>query len=363
MPGRLALSALVTLLVAQAGCATRLDFDAVSAGWDTERDAGAAMDAASESASDAGARGQTDAEVAEAGRAPLDAGHTDKPLDAGAAALVDAAQADAGQAQADALTPTSDAAVDPALFSCAKLTPAPLLCDDFESLDDLQGAAFIVPEAAGSIGRDDHAARGGRGSLLAVVNPRVPTCSQCNLSVCVWKTFPELQGHQLLTIEFDLQVEQVDSIPGHRTALFRFSLGSAERGYSDHTLQLQSTGDGVEMAFIEFDTDAQVAGSTSPPVRNSPFNYGWQPGPPKHEWVHVKYELDAVDSNASGNSVRLEVGNVSLAKHLLHYTLRYWEPMFALGFPLVDQEEFADGETNEGWQARYDNVLVRIEPR
>jgi hypothetical protein len=37
--------------------------------------------------------------------------------------------------------------------------------------------------------------------------------------------------------------------------------------------------------------------------------------------------------------------------------------VFELGFPIVDQEEFAEGESNGSWRARFDNVLVRIEAR
>src|SRR5690348_17959821 len=66
MAGRLAFAALSTLLAAQAGCATRLDFDAVSAGRDDEEhDAGVGLDGASTPASEAGSSAEADADQAD----------------------------------------------------------------------------------------------------------------------------------------------------------------------------------------------------------------------------------------------------------------------------------------------------------
>lgn len=319
MQGRLAL---VGMFVVQSGCASRLDFDSVSAG----RDAGGAPQG-----------------VHDAGSPVEDSG--------------------AGQ-----VSTASDAGLDAATFSCAKVTPAPTFCDDFESNDSLSkwGPVIVEPRApqpAGSIGLDDREARAGHGSLLAVVDPAVSICADCNFSVCVQSLSYELQGHQRLTMEFDMRVEQIDSQAGRRSTLFQFYFGSPESGFSQHTLQLQSARATVEAAFIEYDTEGQVAGSDFAP---SPieFNHGWQPGPHlKGDWVHVKYVLDAVDSNGSDNTLSLSVGDVVLIDDPLHFGLRYREPIFELGIPYVDTTDFSARETNGGWQVRYDNVLVRIEPR
>jgi hypothetical protein len=193
-----------------------------------------------------------------------------------------------------------------------------------------------------------------------VVDPAVPNCIGCDLSVCLRAAFYELQGHQQLTIEFDMRVEQIDWHVGRRSALLHFYMGSPERGYSQHLLELQSMGEQAEAAFVELDTDGQVAGSMPYPVS---FNHGFQSGPELQEWVHVKYVLDAVDSDGSGNALRLTVGDTVLADGLLHYGLRYREPELELGVPFVYTGELDAADSNEGWQVRYDNVLVVIEPR
>lgn len=322
MQARLVPVALFGMLAVQSGCASRLDFDSVSAGHDAGGDLGGMHDAGS-TLEDGGA-----GEVA---------------------------------------SPASDAGPDGATFSCANIRPMPDFCADFESNDALSewGPVIVEPEApqpAGSIDLDDRAARTGHGSLLAVVNPAVSVCADCDFSVCVQEFFYELQGHRQLSIEFDMRVEQIDSHAGRRSMLFQFSFGTPERGFSQHTLQLQSSGETVEAAFIEYDTDEQVAGSDSAPSVIA-FNHDWQPGPRLQDWVHVQYLLDAVDSDGSGNTLRLSVGDVVLIDGLLHFGLRYREPIFELGIPYVDTADFSDRETNESWQVRYDNVLVRSEPR
>jgi hypothetical protein len=78
----------------------------------------------------------------------------------------------------------------------------------------------------------------------------------------------------------------------------------------------------------------------------------------------VTYALDALDSKGSGNTLTLTVGKVELADGgPLRFGLRYRDPILQLGVPFVDASGFGAGESNEGWQVRYDNVLVRIEPR
>lgn len=316
MAGRLALLAFFGALAAQQGCATRLDFAGVSAGHGA-------------SASDAAV---------------------------GKDAMVDSALSAAG-----------DASPNPATFSCAKIEPEPALCDDFEAVDALsQWGPLVIdpelPQPAGSIGVDDSAARAGRGSLLAIVDPGVATCSQCDLSVCVEARFFELQGHQQLSIDFDMRVEQIDEHDDRRAALFQFSWGSPERGYSQHTLQVRASGEGAEAAFIEYDTVGQSVSSGEAPSWAS-HEHGFKPGPKLQEWVHVRYELDALDSDGSGNALSLTVGSVSLIDGPLYFGLRYREPVLQLGVPFVDSAGLRVGESNEGWQVRFDNLLVRTEPR
>jgi hypothetical protein len=261
----------------------------------------------------------------------------------------------------------SDAGADATPFSCAQQTPAPDLCDDFESYDALNAwpARKIIdplePEPAGGIDLDNRAARAGQGSLLAVVNPAVPTCAGCDLSVCTEWAFWELQGHQLLTIEFDMSVEQVDPHPGRRSTVFRLVFGSPEIGFSRHMLQLRSTGSGTEAAFVEGNKEAQPAGSTGIPA-SLERDHNWHPGPPA-DWVHVKYVLDAVNSGGLGNSVQVHMGKVELTNRVLYYALRYREPFLELGLPFVYTSELVADETNESWRVRFDNLLVRREQR
>jgi hypothetical protein len=385
MLGRLARLASLAVIVAQPACASRLDFDSVSAEWDAAGDQAAASEAgvpsdvdardpSMEDARDAStgdARGTSMDDVARAprGELPKDAATPE----AGPSALSDAGALD-GSAHVDAegVPPSaSDAAAAATMFSCAQQTREFYLCEDFESY-----AAFSVwgrrdviplePEPAGSIDLDNRGARAGQSSLLAVVNPAVSTCAGCDVSVFAWWPFHELDGHVELSIEFDMRVEQIDSHPGGRSSVFRFVLGSLERGFSRHVLQLRSTGTGTEAAFIESDIAEQPAGSTVKPIPMD-VSYDWQPGPRRYDWVHVKYVLDAVNSNGSGNTVKVHFGNaqgdVVLVDNDLVYGLRYHQPVFELGLPFVYTSDLAADETGESWMVRYDNLLVRWEQR
>jgi hypothetical protein len=345
----------------QLGCASRLDFDAVAGGTDagdtaSGADATAAMESGTSPSSD-------DAGGVPDGNRPGEP----SPAETGVPARADASATDSGSSLAEAALPTSDAGPNPAMFSCGSVKPAPVFCDDFEGAEALSTWGPVVveptlPQPAGSIGVDDRAARAGRGSLLAVVDPAIPVCAGCNLTVCIRSLFYELQGHRQLSIDFDMRVEQIDTQAGRRSAFFQFIFGTPERGYSQHTLQLESSGATAQVGFVEYDTDGRGAGSTSVPLQ-LPHPHDFHAGPRLHEWVHVTYALDAVDSNGSGNSLKLTVGEVVLVDGPLYFGLRYREPVLELGFPFVDTTHFGEADSNEGWQVRYDNLLVRIEAR
>ncbi|HEX6245905.1 MAG TPA: hypothetical protein VFZ61_33500 [Polyangiales bacterium] len=352
----------------QAGCATKLNFDSVSAAWGAE--AGAEVPDASSSESDAGeADGGVLREAGtkeDAGGPTLGATQGAAGIDAGPETRSDAGAADAGQSQSDAASASaSDAAADPSAFACSKLTPTPTFCDDFESSSPLSQWGFtnIDPAPlAGRIAVDNRSARTGRGALLAVVNPAVATCAQCYLSVSVQTVLPELKGRVRLKIEFDMRVESIDTQLGHRSAVFHFFLGNVARGFSEHTLELKSSGDSLQAEFVEYDRDGEESGDPLVPDP-PPVSHDLVQGPPLYEWVHVKYVLDLEDANGSGNSVSLTLDDTQVANHLLYFGLRYHQPTLALGVPLVDRTRFLQGETNEGWEVRFDNVVAQIEPR
>jgi hypothetical protein len=368
--------ALVSLLAIHGSCGWQLDFDAVSAQSNKPRSP--EVDASVSSMPPANNAGHGDTARPNGAAGMPHAGDGDSPnylTDAGAASMKDSGVSDSAVSDG-AVSDGGDTGVpavmshaqslDPAKFSCAAVKPAPAFCDDFESGSlNMWGSTLIEPQTTmspGSIDIDSHAARAGHGSLLAIVDPAVPTCGPCELAVCLQLPFSELSGHQELHIDFDMRVEEIDSHPGRRSALFQFYFGNPERGYSQHILQVQSTGEQVEAVLVEYDTDGQNPGDTTDPNVLT-HEHGLQAGPPLDEWVHVEYVLDAVDSSGSGNSLKLTVGDEVLATGPLFFSLRYQEPMLELGVPFVETVDFSQSDSNGGWQVRFDNVLVRIEAK
>lgn len=366
--------AIVSMLAIHGSCGWALDFDAVSA-----RSNKSELDGSVSSLPPESSAGQGGTTLHPSGAAGMPtAGHDESPnyvTDAGSTAakdsgvrdsgLSDASMSDAGMSDA-APGIDADEHLDPAKFSCAAIQPAPTFCDDFESGSlSMWGPRLIEPETSvppGSIDLDSRAARSGHGSLVAVVDPAVPSCGPCELAVCLQLPLHELQSHQEVHIEFDMRVEEIDSHPGRRSALFQFYFGSPERGYSQHVLEVQSTGELTEAVLVEYATDGQSPQDTADPSTFT-HEHELQPGPPLNEWVHVEYVLDAVDSTGSGNSLKLTVGDAVLATGPLFFSLRYQEPTLELGVPFVETADFSDADANGGWQVRFDNLLVRIEAK
>jgi hypothetical protein len=348
MPPRSAPLALFCVLATQGGCASKLDFDALSSEFG-QRDA-----ASEDSTRDA------------SGLRPLDAGEagplegpavTGSTPEAGTPSSTDGG----GDAQATELVP------EPAMFSCAAVSPEPAFCDDFEtpdSLNDWNGTIVdpLTPQPGGSLAADGVAARAGTRSLLATTAPDLVLCDDCGIHVLGRVLFFELVGPQRVRIDFDLRVEAIDSVPSRRIALFQFVLGTPENGVSQHTLQLESLGKTIKSGFVEFETEPVLAGATELPASASAPE-SFKAGPALDEWVHVRYELDAVDSSGPGNSAHVEVGPTVLFDGPLWFPLHYREPTLELGVPFVDFAGFGADDRSNGWRVRYDNVLVRIEPR
>jgi len=369
--------ALLCTAAAQSGCATRLDFDHVSAG---RHDAGDAS-AGDASVADASV---ADASVADTGVARPSVADTSVKTDA-AASVPDAAApgqitpSDAavlGASPSDASdVPASDVpddggidgglGPDPGLFSCRSQSPEPYFCDDFETYalteqwDDV--AVYpLKPVLAGSIAIDSSASRAGHDSLLVQINEGVSVCQSC-VSARATVNLPELLGPTRLTAEFDLQVEQFDRTPGRRIVLFQVVWGTTEAGFTHHTLQLESTGGGVRAGLVEFDIEPETPGGTDPSP--PPAEHGFMPIPALSRWVHVTYTLEVKDLSGVGNTAELTVDDLSVFDDAPTFGLRTADVHMEIGVPWVDMTMFTAQDKSKSWRVRYDNVLVRNEPR
>jgi hypothetical protein len=159
-----------------------------------------------------------------------------------------------------------------------------------------------------------------------------------------------------VSVEFDLRVEQIDPTPTRRISLLRVLLGSDEIGYTQHTLGLESSGSSVRAAFIEQDTEAAAPASTAAPAVMV-WQHDFAPKPALGQWVHVKYVLD------TDSFVTLTIDGSALFDNPLQYALRSTGGHLEIGVPWVDMTQFTERDTSKTWRVRYDNVLVRREPR
>lgn len=368
---RVAFCALLGVSAAFLGCTATLDFDALSAGGD-RRDGGRVPSDASV------LTGLRDASLPPfvggpngsdgAGRTVTDV--IEVVRDSGPARSKDAGTATPdGASAADAGVPTSGgsdaAALDPTNFDCLKVAPPATFCDDFETPGPLKPKwddAFASPVPGGTIARDTTAARSGVGSMLATLAPHRTQDDAFN-EVWVTKAFRGFAGLRArYVVEFDLRVEQVDPLSQLQPKLFQFLLGSTSDGYTVLSLLLSSSEAGKPLlSFLE--QDVVVDDPATPEVELSPDSppHPFSAVTNLNEWAHVTFVLELNEPAGFDNRASLTVGDTLLYGGPLFFALREYEPTIDLGVPTVlgtiTQLEASTGT----WQARYDNVVVRVE--
>lgn len=352
---------LLGLATIQGGCASRLDFDHVSSappGVDAGEGDAKVGNAEPSARADAGApldaRAVTPVTPRDAGRVGM------SPPDAPDAAPVSAGASDASVSGAAA-------AADPTTFSCPKVSPKLSFCDDFEDqpLDVHWSVVWPkapVPESSCAIDGND--ARAGRRSLLAQVNDGINLCDTCFYP---WAelALPDLQGPSKLTVDFDLRVEQIDPVDGRRIPLFQLLWGTDAVGVTEHTVQLESSGGHVKSAFVEYITDPlPPQGSPEQPLPGAtPSEHAWLVTPALSTWVHVAYTLDIQDSLGTANVATLKVDDVVLFDTRPVFSLHNTGVRMRLGILWVETSATQPPDASKTWRLRYDNVLVRYEPR
>jgi hypothetical protein len=351
---RAAFCALLCVSPAFLGCTATLDFAAVSAGREHEGDAGALADGsevtgtrdASRVAVDGGAR------AADAGPSlPAESGPPAADPDGGTSS-------EAGAASAS----TDAAARDPASFDCLALTPRATFCDDFEH-PYLDGWSSVVVSPTtplgGTIDLDTRGARAGTGSLLATVSAGIVSSGDY-FGVLASESFDFEGVPARYSVEFDLRLEQIDPELGRQVKLFQFLFGTPEVGFNQLTLQLESHGGDASARFVENDYAPNDSSGTSKEPATRPAEF--KPVPNINEWVHVRFSLEAYEPSGTDNRASLIVGQTVLYDGGLYFALRRLHPTMELGFPTVDGYFTQDAPSN-AWRARYDNVMVRVEPR
>jgi hypothetical protein len=345
---------LLCMAASQGGCASGLDFDHVSSG---RHGADAGVRAADAGSAEPAVRSET--------AAPVEARPPASPHDGGLDASLTAVHAPDAHAS-DAHAPDAALAADPGTFSCANVSPKPFFCDDFESLALSSHWSDVEvdpsgPLPGGTIEIDSNASRAGQKSLLADVNEGLRVCDDC-IELRADLTLPSLQGPTKLITEFDLRVEQIDPNEGRRIMLFQIWWGTPEEGFTEHTLQLQSSGGSIWTALVELATEGQAADSTEQPLQTQT-EHQWQQTPALSAWVHVVYTLDVQDAIGTANLARLSVDNAVLFDGPLSFPLHNAKAQMEIGVPWLDMGLFRDQDTSKRWRIRYDNVLVRYEPR
>jgi hypothetical protein len=375
----------LSMAASQAGCASSLDFDHVSSGrHGTDAGAHGADAGGVETTSrkapedpfgssgapslhDAGGLGTSLPD------APGHSSHASSSAAAPSATAGSSAGSSFAAAGSTATVPAVDAgssapavAADPAAFSCAKVSPKPYFCDDFESLALSSHWSDVEvyptdPLPGGTIEIDGNAARAGHNSLLAEINEGLSACDNC-LELRAALTLPSLQGPTKLSAEFDVRVEQIDPNEGRRIILFQLWWGTPEAGFTQHTMQLGSSGGNAWTGLVEIATDAQPTDSNEQPNQTST-DHQWQQTPVLSEWVHIVYALDVQDAIGTANVAKLTVGDVVLFDGPLSFALPTAKAEMEIGVPWVDMESFQAQDTSKRWRIRFDNVLVRYEPR
>lgn len=326
---------IVCASLALAGCASKLDFDAVSAGPEIERT------------------------TTDGGRRPpmLDAAMDEQEteeLDAGAPIRVARRDAETWtlppveQVEVDAARPVLRA---PSL-DCSALTPVPYFCDDF-SLPDLTtrwSYGGVEPEDAGAL--EIERAEPGVSWLRTEIHADVMnTCRNCIRSR-VELQLPELLAPTRIVIDLDLMLPKSDPAPGRRVALLLLAFDDqTEETLSLQTLELISTGSGVDALYTESlpedDTTLQESGRFPVALRD--------------RWMHLHYELEAADVTAQGAPFSVRLDDTLLASGKLGYALGGALPYLALGLPWLDSTQLDAQTLNGGWSALYDNVVIRAE--
>lgn len=360
-----AVMALVCAAMAQSGCASKLDFDRVSAGKHSV-DAGG-TDAAS-AADAASAVGTLPMDAASAFDANSPRPNVPHDADDGRADLPSATSLADGGVATDSALPDSSVTYDPATFSCAEVSPEPDFCDDFESsaLGSHWDYVQVDPTSpvGGSIEIDNGAARSGKNSLLVQINQGLSVCDNCIDAFAGLYLF-DLQKPVLLAVEFDVRVEQVDPNVSRRIVLAQLSFGTTELGFTQHTLQLESRGnESVRAGIIEFDTPGQPPSSTAAPSSDT-FVHDFSPVASLAEWVHVTYLLDVTEPRGTANTLAVWVDDFVVFYGAPQFALRNTNLRLELGVPWVvmSTATFGAQDTSQRWRLRFDNVLVRSESR
>jgi len=271
------------------------------------------------------------------------------------AAMPDAIATDAGSVDGGVT------AVDPATFSCASITPPATFCDDFEGEvpEDVWSDVVIAPMTpmpAGAIRQDTRDRRAGTRSLLAVAQEGIGPSSW--FSIAAVQTFPRLLQPARLTSEFDMKIEQIDPRPDQLAMAFQLIFGTQAEGYNQFTLQLESRGVDVSTRFVQNDYPA----SDSEVDPRSEFG---QPSssPAINQWVHVTFRLEATNPAGGGNRAFLQIDDRVLFDGPLAYDLRPLTPQIEIGVPWVDSTQITEQDRSRAWRVRFDNFLVRIDPR
>jgi hypothetical protein len=344
--------ALSCALAVQLGCASKLDFDKVSAGHHSKDASSIAADASDPDDTTTGDAAVLDAS-APASTTPNDA------------APLEASSPDARDGSADAGSQDASRELDRTTFSCKAVSPEPLFCDDFESLALLDHWTDVLveptePTLGGTIEIDSNAARAGHDSLLVQVHEGVAYCENC-VGILAGLALPDWQAPTKLSVEFDLRVEQIDPTASRRIVLFQLVWGTWEAGFTQHTLQLESRGGSFRAGLVEFDTNGEFQASEEPPT--PPFDHDFAPTGALSQWMHVTYTVHAKSATSTSNVAKLTVDDVVLFDASPRFALRAENLRLEIGVPWVDTSYFAEQDLSKRWQVRYDNVLVRSESR
>ncbi|MDB4991522.1 MAG: hypothetical protein JWN04_6700 [Myxococcaceae bacterium] len=315
----LASFALTSVLV---GCATKLDFDAVSAARE---------------------------------RNPFDGGVSGEggvnELRPGSDGASDASSPSSVLASADAEAAVQADAGAMATFACADLVPAAQFCDDFEALNlaSRWDPVDVYPVSFGLIDIDQTSARSGEGSLVAELYEGIDACDNC-IHAEVHHELAAISAATQLSAEFDLKVEVIDPGLSRRVGLFQVGFGDDQL----LSLEVASTGMHLTANFVEYDLPANATVAAR-------FDHEAFALPAVDRWVHVRFVLDVSAAGGSDDSATVAIDDATLFSGRLHNALRAGAPFVELGLPWLDQSQLSSEAPNQSWRARFDNFVLRTE--
>jgi hypothetical protein len=225
---------------------------------------------------------------------------------------------------------------------CSTLNPAPTLCHDFDTAA-LNAFGIQVGKTNGSGDIDTALAVSKPGSFLAISN------GKGNSRIVLEKAFGDFKDAKvLITVKFDVYVEEMDATPKARISPFFLLFGPLS---STNQVGLQFLENAGAVAGRLVENAVGVLGPDG--FRTHDFDNGLT----LQRWTAVRIELSIQTPSGTGgpNVAKVFLDNAKVLETSLNLTLKGDVPRAELG--IADVETY-ERPTVLPWKVRYDNYVV-----